>query len=98
MPACHPSNGLRGSSVHLGPQVSSKVLHALSTGQPGTVQLSPSPLGLQNPGRHNQPQSRRIIAKDEKDIPSDPLANDWKGFQRHLGVNTSCHRQRLLQT
>lgn len=50
---CHPSNGLRGSSAHPCPQVSSTVLHALSTGQPDTVQVSPSPSGLQNPGCHN---------------------------------------------
>lgn len=33
----HPSNGLRGSSAHLCPQVGMKELHVLSTGQPGTV-------------------------------------------------------------
>lgn len=72
---CHPSNRLRGSSAHLCPQVYTKVLHALSPGQPGTIQVSPSPSGLQDPDHHNQPQSRRIIAKDHEDIPSDPLSN-----------------------
>lgn len=51
---CHPFNRLRGSSAHLWSQVVTKVLHALSTGQPGTIPCEFQPFCLQTLDQYNQ--------------------------------------------
>ncbi|KAH0520643.1 Ceramide kinase [Microtus ochrogaster] len=57
------------TGVHEG---ASRAQHGPARHHPGESQSS----GLQDPDHHNQSQSRRIIAKDHEDIPSDPLPSD----------------------